>query len=808
VDGIDKMQIAGPSKRQFYNLMPTSASTRRFRLATGRLLFIVVAPLVASCVLFGRQLWTSQWTDVGVGLGWWVSRYPKSDLIAAPNMIQRRWVPTDQLKSQAVPVDDSVPAEEQHGQILMRGTYFTPHDNHPFGPLLWSEMSWDAQWLLSDSNYYGWNETAEALDRAMRRAPDDPLLRADWLATVWARKPTEYKERLIELREAAAESTRGADGNRTNSPTGQLWRLLVEASWTWAEGVEDSQGPLGGPGVFWTHMNNAPGVFFWPARRIGLPEGANRQRYLEVAEELSRLKPDQSLESPFEDRVRRAWRQVGLRDAVAVFASKEDMGVANEVILWHCQTNMEVLSNLAVESLQDGALEEAADRVESAERIATLLMESVRSPWVHNYVRHTREGLTGIAGGVLSRPDCPAEVSRRMYAIIGKINAAGPAKPAGTVSPYVAPAIHLDNLARGSLSIGVVCWLTAAIGALVFWFNARSRRLDQTFPDQPRGTISKAIATIVLAVVALVAVECTNLLGQRMASMTYAILAIVLFLVGAAWAVWLLITELSHRQKRWRWLPKGRLGWLVCFMVLLAILRFLQEWTQGRLGTANVLEQFANWAADPLHVRMAPVIAYVTGGLVVGCLFSYAILRWRRQRRENGEPPLVPPWLTTVVSALVAIRLVTGPPGELLSSRLPPAPPLDPEWSTSVATASSVAAMFDAYDAQLSGKPIVFTYRPGFNLMTVTTVLRVTSLGWWLVVACILLGTISVYRRRPSKRNQTDAAESGADPRNLAPAFVGGLTWSCIWLGFIALTVHAWSTLALSYCVYQVLARG
>ena len=808
MDAIEKMRIADPCERQFCNLMPTSPSTRRIKRATGTLLFIVVAPLVASCVLFDRQLWTSQWTDVGVGLGWWASRYPKSDAIAAPNMIQRRWVPTDQLKSRAVPVPDSAPADEQHGQILIRGTYFTPHDNHPFAPILWSELSWNAQWLLSDSNYFGWNETAEALDRAMRRAPDDPLLRADWLATVWSRKPTEYKGRLIELAEATAGASRDDDITRTNSPIGQIWPLLVEASWLWAEGIEESQGPLGFVGVLWTHINNAPGLSFWPTRRIELPEGTNKRRYLAVVEELSRLKPEQYLESPLEDRTRTAWRHVGLSDAIAAFASKEDMGVVNEIILWHCQTNMEVLSNLAVESLQDRALEEAADRVETAERIATLIMESVRSPWVHNFVQDKRLGLTGIAAGVLGRPDCPPEVTGRMNAIIRKIYGAGPAKPAATVSPFVAPAIFLDNLARGSLSAGVVCWLTAAMGALVCWVNARSRRLDQSFPNQPPGTVGKTIATILLAVAALTAVECTNLLGQRIASLTYAILGIVLVLIGVAWVVWLLINELSHRQQRWRWVPTGRLGWLVCFMVLLGALRFFQVRTQGNLGAANVLEQFTTWAADPLHVRIAPVLAYVTGGVVAGCLFSYSVLRWRRLRREHGEPPLVAPWLTTVVSVLVAIRLVIGPPGELLSSRMPPAPYLDPEWSPSVATASSVAAMFDAYEMQLSGKPMVFTYHPGFNLLTVSTALRVTSFGWWLVAGCILMWATSVYRYRPSKRNQTDSAESGADARNLARTFAGGLTWSCIWLGFLALTVHAWSTLALSYCVHQVLARG
>jgi hypothetical protein len=770
------------------------------------LLLFVVAPLGACVSLYGFRTWTAQWGEVPVALCWSASRpiwllHPRwgEQFASAQRSATERRAWAAQRR----------PANQKHadpyGLSLVLRDGLAPHDDHPLALVLCSGLSTDALELFlrhpSDSFY---NETIEGIVVA---SPYDPLVRADWLANRWGRPGGRNLNQLrADDQGVISRWTQMPAQHGNGAASANSWSVLVEAGQVllsnFAEGVW-------GHDVRFDSTAGVPDMQTWRPIELKPLEATSREAYVTLVEQFVRTGPG-DLELPFEQRAAQASQELGLDAKAATFAGTSDQGTSSRIVGWHCSLHLEGLADLADESFAQGQYATAADWIEQAEKLAQTMAESVRSPWIYNYLLRKRKELAGIAQTWGQSEDCPPEVAARMAAVLGRVRPAIP-RTLPAPSAFLLPAIYLDNLARAFLSTCVVTWAAAGLG----WMCLKFRRIEpsQVTDGDPvhGGSLFVAVLAVVLVVAALGLLESCNYFGEDSANIGYGIAGIVLTVTMLMGAWWLVARELAHDGD-----PSGRafrrrmFGLIGCALIVV-ICRLLAGIgaSPGRIGFS--FAQFERWAFDPTHERLPPFLRVTFALAFPGLLVTYAVLLAKRMSREPHGPALIHPVAVAVVGLVLGNWFLFGPFGEWVHRGRSPAPRHPTEWTPTAVAADTFGNVLNDHFYWSRGKPPApgAQFGRGLNPLTATAALRVTNIGFWLVLVCAALWAFESWRRDRTKRlkEPRETRSNEPDPR-IGRVWLAGVVRSCFWIGLVSLAFHAWCTLGLGYCVSRVIAQG
>lgn len=770
------------------------------------LLVFAITPLVVCVTVYGFCRWTAQWQEIPVALGWsasrpvwllhprWGEQFPSSRISAAQ---RQAWAAHNR------------PAMEKqvntHGLSLVLRDGLTPHDYHPLALVLCSGLSPDALELFvkypSDSFY---NERVEGI---LAASSHDLLVRADWLANRWGRpRDRNLKQLRADDQGVISRWLQIPAQNQNGAVSDNRWNVLVEAGLVLLSNVPEE---AWGHDVGFVTTAGVPDARTWRPIELKSLDATSRASYIALIEQFVRAGTG-DLESPFEQRAALAWRELGLDANAATFVGTNDQGTSSRIVGWHCSLHLEGLVSLADESFLQSQYEAAVDWIELAEKLAQAMAESVKSPWIYNYVQKKRAELRGIAQTWGQSEDCPPEVATHMAAVLGSVRPATPRTPAAP-SAYLLPAIYLDNLSRAFLSICVVTWTAAGLGCLCLKFWRNEPDGGSAFDRVPGGSLFVAVLAVVLVLAAFGLLESCNYLGEGSASVGYGIAGIVFTVMILMSAWWLVARELAHDGDP-SGLPFRRrmFGLIGCGVIAVACRLLLSIGaSQGRISDS--FEQFERWAFDPTHERLPAFLRVAFALAFPALLVTYAVLRGKRWTREPERRPLFHPIVVAVAGLVLGNWFLFGPFGDWLNRGRAPAPRHPTEWTPAAVAADTFGNVLNEHFYWSRGKPPTPgpQFGRGFNLLTSTLALRVTNLGFWLVLACAALWAFETWRRDRAKRlkEPKEARSNDNDPR-IGRIWLAGVVRSCSWLGLIALAAHAWCTLGLGYCASRVIAQG
>src|SRR5262245_18939512 len=113
-----------------------------------------------------------------------------------------------------------------------------------------------------------------------------------------------------------------------------------------------------------------------------------------------------------------------------------------------CARHVELLEKLTLTALANHDLERAARWTVLLDAVATVFEESVRSPWVYNYVQSKHSGAGLLAQIIQEHPECPPELATQMTGIVARCGSLTP-RPAAQSYANVT-AFFFENFARSS----------------------------------------------------------------------------------------------------------------------------------------------------------------------------------------------------------------------------------------------------------------------------------------------------------------------------------------------------------------------
>jgi hypothetical protein len=738
-------------------------------------LLLAAAPLGVSLLLYGHQRWTAQWTEALVAYGCLAPRFPWNEEVfmtrptemdkAQPLALERLFLSTDDG-------GDAELARRLHGLCLILGERREPFGFDPAKLIWWSELSRDGRRLFAES--WDFERFDPRLRTALSNAPHDMLLEADLIfgaRSTWWRvaERAESQAQIVPEPADRIDSAAETDVEFSGPPeVGELWGLLAHATRV----LKHNAAPQS-PHVIvaWIQWGNAPsmyGGFAWRTESVPLTKWCDDE-YFRAMESLSRSRAAEHLERPLEDRVQRVWEALGLEPRTATYAARNGRSSAALAVGRQCALHLELMEKLVTDAFEHDDLEHAARWVELLEGVSAVLENSVKSPWVYNYVQKKHCGAGGYAQLVRGHPACPTDVAVRMAAIMSRTP---------TVTPRSAPpsratlaAFCLDNFARSSLRIAAATLLAALIGAV----HLRKRRHSSIHAGAVIGTrrapvVAAAACAIVAAAFAVL--EASNLLGKHVASWSYVSVLVAIVVAIALFLVWLTISLLIRDQLR------RRVAWLVGFMLVLAAMRPLVGLDSPGVGISVQLRLFL-------------------GALLAATSITYAAVRWHRARRDPHVTPAIHPLVLGALSLWFSLWIVTGPPGERL--RGPQQAWLDfgNESSAIMEQVEPLAYLFQGPNVASPAHGL------GFYLLALSIAARMIHFGLWFILACVALWLI--VNRGAKVGRAAGTADAG---EQAGPVCLTGVTWSCLWMGLVSLAIHAWCTLGAGYCFCRVLSHG
>jgi hypothetical protein len=563
-----------------------------------------------------------------------------------------------------------------------------------------------------------------------------------------------------------------------------------------------------GRDVGFSFVAGVPEMRNWRPIPLESLDAANRKAYIATMEQFLRTGP-RDLELPFEQRAANTWCELGLDSKAARFVGANDQGTSSYIVGWHCSLHLESLETCAGNALVHGEFDVAADWIELGTTIANEIAESVQSPWIYNYVQKERAKLNALAQSLQQSPSCPRAVAGRMAEVLGRLRPA-PARALAAPSAYILPSVYLDNISRAFLSICAVTWAVAGVCWLCLLLGRGARRRELEAGCIRGASPFVLLPTIVLAIVAIGLLEACNYLGEGAGSVGYGIAGIVLTVVLLMGAWWLVARELApYGDASSVRLRRRMLGLAGCAVIAVAA-RLLLSFGEGDRRVSANFVQFERWAFDPTHQRLPGILRVAFGLAFPSLLLAYALLRGKRWQRDPANGPLLHPAIVALVGLVLGNWLLFGPFGEWLHGDRSPAPSHPTEWTPSAVATDTFSGVLNDHFYWSRGKTPVpgSEFGRGWNLLTATAALRVTNLGFWLVLACAALWAFEAWRRqRPSRLKDSEEARLHVMPHSMGLVWLTGVGRSCFWLGLIALAIHAWCTLGAAFCVSRVIAE-
>ena len=153
--------------------------------------------------------------------------------------------------------------------------------------------------------------------------------------------------------------------------------------------------------------------------------------------------------------------------------------------------------------------------------------------------------------------------------------------------------------------------------------------------DTPAGSVWIACAASILVLATFLGLEAANFVGERAANSLYAFLSFVILSASTGWLGWLVIAELVRDADTQRQTSRRRIAWLVGCMAVLAAMRPLAGRDMASAsgsGWMQVIETSVPGASLSAWSRLF-------WGVVLAIIAtSYALLRWRRMRKEPLGP--------------------------------------------------------------------------------------------------------------------------------------------------------------------------
>jgi len=357
------------------------------------------------------------------------------------------------------------------------------------------------------------------------------------------------------------------------------------------------------------------------------------------------------------------------------------------------------------------------------------------------------------------------------------------------------------------LSICVVTWVAAGAGWL--WLRIWRREAASAVDSDYGGPLFVSVLAVVLTAVAFSLLEACDYFGEGSASVGYGIAGIVFLIAMLMGAWWLVARELAYGGEPSGLSFRRRMFGLVGCAVIALACRLLTGIGahQGRIGSS--FERTERWTFDPAHVRIPTLLRGAVAFAFPALLSTYAVLRGKRWSRNPQNRPLFHPLFVAVAGLAFGNWLLFGPFGEWTHHARSPAPSHPTEWTPTAVAADTFGNELNDYFYGSRGKPPSPQYGRGWNMLTATLAVRVTNFGVWFALACAALWALETWRRdRANRLKDRKEGKTNDDQPSNNTAWLTGVTRSCFWLGFIALALHAWSTLGLGYCVSQVIAQG
>lgn len=681
------------------------------------------------------------------------------------------------------------------GQLLALGDGLTPHDDHPLSLVLSSRLKPDAADSFIQDPY------GLAYQRQMAEIPRDVFMQAEWLAT-FSNRPhfPQLRDQVSQVSSARRPSLLSSDPNL--SPSEIAWRALVEASH-----ILVTDNSSFGHNVGFHNAANVPEMTLWRPFQVRSLTESESAAYMAALEQFVRAGASE-LQAPFEERSAEFWRELGLDTAAAEFAAKNDQGASSRLVGWHCSLHLEALVELSETAALSNQFESAADWFELAAKVANRMAESVRSPSIYNYVLKKRAALRSDAQDAARSGDCPPEIAARLKNVIDSLQPTGFRSIAAPARELL-PALCLDSLSRAFLSTAVV---TALVGCAIWLCCRFSVQPRAKSPDASAGwPFVVAIVAIVPTLLTLCLLEASNCLGEGAGSVTYGVMGIA-FTVAILMGAWSLIVservrdgDSSERSLR------RRLHSLVGFAVIAISCRLLLSFGSGQSRLGPGFSQLQRWGFDPSHERL-PIAFRIVFTMAFPILLGwYAWLRHKRWERNPSDLPLVHPVIFAVAGVVLGAWMLLGPFGEWVNRGLGPAPSYPTEWTPAVVAADAYGNLLEAeyFWTRARTSASTATFGRGANLLTATLALRLTNLGFWLVVNCAVIWAFTIWcSDRPSRTRHRSNLNLNEPPQSFGFTWLDGLWRSSFWLASIALVLYGWSTFGAAYCINRVMAHG
>jgi hypothetical protein len=748
------------------------------------LFVLTVVPLAVSVFCFGHRSWTSQWSEIAVALGWSTPSYPWVDDIPQIRFTESAPTPLDwEQFSLSLSDDAATRAARVHGLWLVLRERSMPFGHDPMN-LIWStQLSERGRQLLVQGR--NMERFGSQLRSAFSDAPHDSVIQAELLcgseANRWLAADAQQR---ISLTQSAA------DGSTVDRVASDLWRALANA----ARVLREHSGATY-PNVYvgWIPRGNVSTMY----AHLGISDGSpfekwGSEEYARAIEQLNQVHTEEYLEKPLEDRAQWAWELLGLEPEIARYAAQNDSSISALAAGEHVAQHLELLQKLAEHAIGNNDLDRAARWIELSESAASVFERSVHSVWIRNYIRK-QLGTTGsLAQVVRGLPACSPEVAERMAAIVAR----NKVPVVLAITPHDEPfiAFCLDNLSRSCLKIAAWTLVAAAIG--VICLRVRDKQPYSFFLRNAAGSKLIAGAAVLVVTVVFVGLESANALGERVSSSLYAFTFVTILSILNARIGWLITVEIVRDPDPQRQTLRRRIAWLIGCGIMFVAMRPI---VGGRNLQFDPNALLAGLEPPTRDAGLSAALRLFFGSLLGVTALAYAVLGWRRSRSESMAPA-IPPIVIGAVAVWLSLWLVIGPPGTWLRGQKSWFPSFGNDWSAALEAADHVSFILEL---PTTANP---TYHRGWNLLTFGVALRMTNAGLWLVLACLVLWLVVVYRpcyTRMVGFDCTTQSRTEMDSRWLI-----GITWSCVWLSLVSLLIHAWATLGMAYVINSVLTSN
>jgi hypothetical protein len=751
----------------------------------------VTAWAAAVAALLALSLWASQTDELLAAIGLSNSRRPWDRFVAThPNL-------TDEQRLLSAPILRETTGTERavllHGLALIQNEPYPCRDGHPIQSILWAQIHRQGTGLLSEVPIQ--LGSGPLLQLALRDAPDDPLLETSWL--VWRTEESSVPPPLV-----AAERMRRENAGRSkrivetdDATTGRLWPRMLEATEVLVDHSQIGLQPLQ---IYWW----TPGGGAFMNMRGGSPaqltaevaSGAYREALQRIAET-----PPESLEEPFEARLRALWERVGLAPAAAAFAARADQGHVARIIGWHTTQHARAVESLGIEAFAVHDFEAAADWAELGVKLCELWQHSVHSPYLFNSLVQRQADMQSILTSIAQADACPAELRQRVQAILAG-HPVGPYRTLTPASPYLMPALYLDNVSRGLLAIATATLFVAAL----IWVNLRltpPRSELANHPISPSYGWGVTILGVFLACVLLVAIEAANLVGSHAATLFYDVARILFLLMLLAGFCRLVIIEWIRDGDPLQRKTRRRMSALVCLFILLAMARLVF----GRNTQSADPSSFARLSLWAFHTNEVLSFRSFAGVFLALMCVSYGILVLVRRRRDEGAPLRIHPALPIVIGVFLAIWLIIAPRLESLHLLPPAGGNGSGERSPAFVAADGLGIICQMHESILKGTWTANSqFMGGCNALTASMMVRINHVAVWMITAFGMIWGAIVWLR--SRRRQAAGDLAGDDHESQAfREWLAAMMESCFWTGLAATVLYVCTAFAQLYCTNQVI---